>query len=72
MPYFKEISQQILHLLNEFSDNRRRVLFGDLSWFEVWLKEQGVEDKVSIKELNLNSINIFKYIFYLNFIMKKF
>ena len=73
MPNFKENAnaETILKLLKDFNSDRRRVLFGDAEWFSNWLRSQGVEGIVSIKEFNLNSINIFKYTFYLNFVMKK-
>ena len=56
MPNFREKPEKILNLLKEFNRNRRRVLFGDAERFENWLRSLGVEDKVIIKEFNLNSI----------------
>ena len=49
MPLFKENPDDILNLLNEFTNDQRRVLFGDSNYFKSWLREQGVEDNVSIK-----------------------
>ena len=39
---------QILDILNELSDERRQILFGDSVRFSDWLKLQGIKEDVSI------------------------
>ena len=48
MSLFKENPNKILNLLNEISDERRQILFGDSERFKNWLKKHEITDKVSI------------------------
>jgi len=52
MSFFKELSEKICKILNEFSHERRIVLFGDSDRFEAWLISNQVIDLVS----NYNSL----------------
>ena len=48
MPLFKNNSKNIIELLNEISNPRRQILFGDSPRFRNWFKEQEIDDEVSI------------------------
>ena len=47
MSFFQELSEKICKILNEFSHERRMVLFGDPDRFEAWLISNQVIDLVS-------------------------
>jgi hypothetical protein len=40
------ISEKILVILNQLSDERRKILFGNSAVFSNWLKENGMNKKV--------------------------
>jgi len=47
MSFFQELSEKICKILNEFSHERRMVLFGEPDRFETWLISNQVIDLVS-------------------------
>ena len=48
MPLFKEIATKILSALEELPNGQCEILFGDAERFKAWLKEQEVEEEVSV------------------------
>ena len=40
------IINKILDILNQLSDERRKILFGNSVVFDNWLKEQGINNQV--------------------------
>ena len=48
MQFFKNNPNKIHEFLNDLSDERRKILFGDSQKFELLFKQYKVSDKVSI------------------------
>jgi hypothetical protein len=48
MPYFKEVANDIINILNQLSKERLQILFGDIENFKDWFKKQNINnDRVS-------------------------
>jgi hypothetical protein len=48
MPMLSDNSKEIIRLLNFFTIDQLRVLFGNAEKFKDWLKNKEIEDTVSI------------------------
>ena len=46
MSAFIEINEKILEILNQLSNERCKILFGNSAVFSNWLKEYGINKKV--------------------------